>query len=916
MAPNDILSRIYPTASETKKREEEKNLYDEEEELADGNDNDSMLLDNNELTRTYERVVLEGSKIRIGCPHLLSIPITTPTISTNIMLPETITSLATRNRNEALKKQKQFAESSMLKTTLEKEKMLARRPILNSKHVKWFRNHVPLLNVNHFHHQMEAVLVDPTESLVVVQNTTISSDDEQENNDENSVIKITELSGTASKPNPKPPPSINVLVNNETSLREGQIQNNLLTNSVELLQLKQQQSFLDARTSENANEYVEARKSANMSSGTSEFNNPNNEQSLDKEKSASELYINEFGELVINKVSKYFAGKYTCLAYHGQSEVLLDVLVNSQASNNVRPEKALKLDGSTDQAHVNHKMASESGIAHEELIDNSGVYLNSDGHRTGNGPIEGRSQQQESADEADNKSSILDQINREPNGAQNKDNFDGEDKSKGEDETILSVDSISTKHLSQYKTRMAGKKLKPPKRGGIIVKPENIDDKIEREAEILETTFDSPKRVILDKNGGVQDVTQSSNYRLNFQRISAQIVKSEIIQLDDLKNIPGFLYSKQHLYCPLGHLQWKHIYPLVKPLCPSDPRVISSEFRCYHLAWRLISMIVSESFSSERNRVSDSCDSSILDILWFKDGDQLEFDTSGIEISSNLNIKLINILEQFSENADFISFSTESTQEHQREKSGEGRIGENLTKANMSSKWICPLRGRTIEIDGVRKDSVGRYTCALRMRISKLRKIIHKLYKLNRQGPFHHQYRSNHIKRPSLDTSYLDGTLLEIDATARLSGNDISCCNGQDEFSIGGITRSQQQEQQHQDGEDSIKGLFKGDVQAERAPMNIEAIKSEGSIESNQSPKSYEEMDNVTSRAIKTNSDHPLTKQIAIFKSILERRFSREQWLEYMEQQFSRLQDPLAVIQSFSLLVPERPGKCLCSIKF
>lgn len=901
------MSHKHPTASNENKQEEEKENFDDDKGLqADVNDNDSILLDNNEPTKTYERVVLEGSKIRMSCPHLLPTSITTLTISTHIMPPKS--SLAMINRDEALRKQKRFAGASTLKPMLEKKKISEGQPIVHDyEHVKWFRNHVPLLNINHFHHKTK-VLLDPSTPPVVIRNPS-SSDDEHNNKGENPVIKITELTQKAINPSSKPPQSVAILVNNETLLEENQIQNNLLTNSVKQLQLKQQ-LLLQTKSSENANEYVQVRKRANMSARGSGQNNTNNVQLRDKEQLASELYINEFGELVINKVSQYFAGKYTCLANHRQSEVLLDVLVNSQAANNVGSERALKL-GSADQANAYLKMVRESdrlpSIAHGELIDNSGVYLNSDDHETGNGPIEGRGQQQ-SAESADNKLSILDQINSGPNGAQNEDNSDVEAKSKNNG-TKLTAESLSIEHLSRNEPLLkVERELRSSERDDNILKSKKIDNRDEPETENFETTSDSTKPVVLNEEEK-QNKTISSNVRLNLQRIPAQIVESEIIRLDDLKNIPGFLYTKQHLYCPIGHLHWKHIYPLLRPFCPYDPRMVSNKFRCYHLIWRLISRIVSESFTGEQG-VSSDCDNSILDILWFKDGNQLNFDNNGREKKSNLNIKLINILEQFSANASLVSSPPEW--QHYDEPSGDNSVENypNLPKANLSSKWICPLRGRTIEIDGVGKESIGRYTCALRMRISKLRGIIQKLYKLNRHGHSHHHPHSHYNRKLPLDS-----TLLEIDAARRPTNNDISCCNGLDEFSIGGNTTLRQRVKRREEGKEK-EGPFKLDAQVSKVAMSTETMETENSTKSNQSPRFDEEMDKVTSQPIKTNSNHPLTKQIAIFKSILEGRFSREQWLEYMGQQLSRLQDPLAVIQSFSLLVAERSGECLCSIKF
>lgn len=932
---NETLSRNHVSSLDEKQGREE----EERDGDYNGDGDDSLLVANNEPTKTYERVVLEGSKIRISCPHMLSASITTSITSlTHIKPPEN--SLATIYRNEVLKKQKQFAITTLnpdSESENEREKIWEQRPIvLNSEHVKWFRNHVPLLNVNHFHHQTK-MLLDPATSSVV-QNTSSSrdegcskvdgdSDDDNINDNDDLVIKITELSQTANS-RAKLFGS-NTSVANETIVGKGQIQNNLLTNSVEQIQ-QLKQLLSETKTSENANEYAKVRKRANMLARGLRQNNddgittaaPVNEQLLGQGQS-SDMYINEFGELVINKVSQYFAGKYTCLAYHRQSEVLLDVLVNSQNAN-MGSEQAIKLDG-TEQVNADLEMASESNAllstVQEGLIDNSRIHLNSNDHKTGNGPIEDRDeQQQQSAESADNKLSILDQI-REPNGAQMEDNFDGEANSK-KDETLeeISLENLS-RDGSQYESKngsylMVDNKSATLNRDKITLRSKNINDREEQRGGGEPTTLNSLERMALGdgklkKEGESNNASSPTNYRLNYQRLPAQIVKSEIIQLGDLKLIPGFLYSKQHLYCPIGHLQWKLIYPLVRPLCPTDSRMLSNEFRCYHLAWRLILKVVSESISSSERGSPNSCDNSILDILWFKDDDQLDFDTNGREKNANLNIKLINILEKFGDSAGSISLPPERQSEQNEE-----NIVENypsLPISNLSTKWICPLRGRTIEIDGVRKDSAGRYTCALRMKISKVREIIQKSYKLsNNNSHLHpHQYGHHYLRQPSLDSSSHSDrrALLEIDAANRPSNNDISCCNGQDEFSTAILEKPLKEKGGQQEP-------FKLDAQVGKSAMNIETMKPRNSTKSNQSPKSDEEMDRVASRPIKTNGNHPLTKQIAVFKLILEKRFSGEQWLEYMDQQLSRLQDPLAVIQSFSLLVAERSGKCLCSIKF
>lgn len=945
---------------------------EEEEEDEEEDDSISASANNNRATKTYERVVLEGSKIRISCPHA-------PSTITSIPSGPPETLLATIQRSKALKREKQFATDFEL---AKERRELEQQPIVPiAGQVKWFRNHVPLLNVNHFHHQT-SLLVDPTLPPAL----------QNKNNNNNyyekdyPVIKITKLSPTVelkAEPASQTITSASELEGTMLQLREDQIEHNLLMNSVEhqlQLQLKHQQllSNLGQGSSENANESSSSRlrKQANMSARSSTVRSDklkvrtNNEQSErddeeeeEEEKEAAKWHINEFGELVINKVSQYFAGKYTCLTHGRQSEVLLDVLLDD---NDKGPERASKL-ANTRQVEANPKLmvASDSstllndevveGERKSRFIDNSKLYLNFDAQeKSGNGPIESKVEVQlaDSAITKLNNSNKLGQIEERKSdktlsGRGEEDNLD-RGANFGEDDKTNSAKSLFGKGHVPHKTgneplipaTEQKEALFPVERDDkTILQAGYIDDKDEEQGNEEELFHLDPSKSVLDEagkksNNGNRNIS-STNLRSYLQRFTAQVVKSEIIQVADLKLIPGFLYTKQQLYCPIGRLHWNHIYPLVKPLCSSSSNSISvklgkaksEEFRCYHLAWRLISRIVSsqqyvggEKEERKKSPSGHNCANTILDIVWFKDGDQLKFDKNGRERGTNLNVKLINSLQLFAEEAAGSGGGSISDSSREDEGSvGGGKVawkgGKNGSspKENLfeSIKWTCPLRGRTIEIDGVRKDNAGRYTCALKLSILKLHQIIQNLRKLN------HHVHQHQLRRQSLQQKQQNVSDLSESAVGNSSGvtfhdNDILCCDGQDEFLKMGTTTTtptasseviEKQQQQQRFGKISSKL----DSQVKIAMETIDLV-GQNSSKSSQSEEFAGEL-------AETNREHSLAKQIAVFEAILAGKVSRSLWLEYTNELLSKLQNPLTAIQTFSFLVAERSGKCLSSIK-
>lgn len=701
-----------------------------------------------EATKTYERVVLEGSRIRIGCPH------------NSRIAPGTSFAAARRQLTSNNKGgQKQFATrggADSGATTV-------------GPRVKWFRNHVPLMNLNHFQH------------------TNLFAD---------------------STTGPQRASSGQLLAPTSESSSTGNTGR----------QWSQDDDDDDAagETAPSANVNEPHRKDANM---------PGQQPAW---------YVNNLGELVISEVSRYFAGKYTCLSGGRQSEVLLDVLADADGQQALASEQARAI-GPKPSRDIVGASNPKSGDSISGKLD-----FSADQRRVaGNEPIEKKEGFESKTGNAaagshllgDQPSASIGQPEIGVHSLQRPDSDDDDDESPVDNNPSLDESNsiITPKGGADGAALTAGNK----------------------EAEKIETLG----RDIGESGTDELATNNNNNNKINVSqrrsRHPVHVVKSQAIQWADLKLVPGFLYTKQHLYCPVTGrtgLQLDHIYPLLRTFCPlhhpppttittSSPATTTSTahnnlaIRCYLLAQRLIYRL-----AASNNEQGDYCSAPMLDLLWFKDGRRLEFDAYG-RGKGQLNVKLIN--------------------------SSDGNIGRPIPELvalpehpNRSSKMICPPSGRTLEIDGLRNEAAGRYNCALKLSPDKLRKIIGQLRQWNEPG-----------KAVKWRNSIV------------VHDNDISASL------LGAL--SQQRGQQRD-------VLLQIETDGRPTNRSREVREQPGPGSSGVQPL--------------------LAQRIGLLESILRGKMSSERALNHIEElvaswSSSRVPDPLVSVQTFSLLVDERPGK-------
>lgn len=599
---------------------------------------------NNLAIRTYERVVLEGSRVRINCPHLTR---------------------ETPDENGAEDAHGVW-HSSPRHTTVEAQahQQTAGTAQTKSGQVKWFRNHVPLLNLNHFQHQLlNYPPTAPTDEF----GTSVELASLQALKAAPDVIELnqtTELSRTTTS-------------NNQL----GQIGTASPTISGSRVPL------LNSVISENVNEPVDRRKLVNT---------PRQSSSLHSNVWAREWYIGKFGELVINKVSQHHSGKYTCLVSGGQSEVLLDVLMDSSTdakqwkaflgANWLEPtiveenkpggaKQASGLDPSVDM-----KSHSRSGLVSQE----SNTFENV--------PIEGQTGR------------LLDENRGVGVRVENDSRVDGSSSIK------LNLIRLSR----DYPMPVTGSQ---PASISMLSSPDGKSSQIAPprfvEEETLEKTL-APATT--SPRCGRKSIQLDVNRNRQFNPV--HLVRSEIIQWNDLKSVPGFLYTRQQLHCPVGvdPLQFQAdaivnaLYPGNLRLTPDDDK-IGLRLRYESFAKRLIYHIA----TSRQSNLN--CPPSPLDLIWLKDGAELKFDSNGKESDKILNLRLINTSNHSSDGGNYGSVTPLFSKEASNSK--------NVTRflegsKSFGTKLECPFEGQILEIDGMRSDDAGLYTCAFKLNVQKL----------------------------------------------------------------------------------------------------------------------------------------------------------------------------------------------------
>lgn len=826
--------------------------------------------------KTYERVVFEGSTISIRCPH-------------------------------------HTEPSNAQPATLDAQQpaSLHFRSPDDSSRVKWFRNHVPLRNLNH-----------------------------------SRAGSLTSQKGTYATSHDAEPTSVVAVVNADYTRAASEITElNLTTSSLptELALSSQLPKELNAVeklvgqfdgptiseppaeeterlvTSENVNEPTGSRKRINvLESGHTP---------------RTSLYINKIGELVINKVSKYLAGKYTCLFDGRQSEVLLDVstdggnrasLISTRADLDRKKSAGLHSSNQTD--------IPEPGVScNPLLIETSPVELNRD------------------SGELSINSKLINWLNVNVNKSRSELSHTEIDSKIHTRERSIDTNLDNDRDLLTQGTRSSGSS-----RDSQLLRDDNsaiqydslgnVDPRVESggrhygsqlSKQSLLTTLVNDGLVELEQSAPQTIHSKTSGHRLpssTRKHRSVHQIKVEAIQMNDIKLVPGFLYTKQQLYCPIGPnsiLKRKHIISLAEGLCSGDSASgspspnLGYRIGCYHLAENLLLHIIGHNCSSDSDDMKtvayqkkdmnekgssvsgidyEKADQSynalyfygpIFELVWLKDGRKLEFSSGGRGKDPKLNVKLINSLNQSNvsyrdngrkkTNADSLSIVASKVPLMIGAQHGGGT---KLEEPDVDLKHLEEphfpdllgsqlVRGRVLEIDGVRREHMGRYTCALELNIAKLVQFTRSLRHL---GELNGQIRwkSNLV-----------------------NDNNTSCCDGEPyqplpsaQPNLRDKRKSRERENAHQNPSSPSEPPFS------QARQTNEASAPDLSTSSKRDGHSSLDSGLLT----------PLTP-IEMLRAILSVNSCCQKYLHHIERQISRLTGPLINIQTFSLVVNDRPGK-------
>lgn len=1128
-------------------------------------------------TKTYERVVLEGSNIRLSCPHSNVPTPTTIRRRKNILFFQSSTKVQ-KNSNllassSVYNGEKQFVDAQQKQATLATRHsgptftapsfVASLEPV-----VKWFRNHVPLQNLNHFQHAKHNGSSSRSDKHQHQQSNKQSG---QHKHDElpliqQTTINITELERQKAEfyQTPAASGASETLLllsssgpdnNNEESAswQQQQAQTLPATSAAQLNLLTKGSRFSSKPlkrmaklaqtaplTSENANEqhwqpvqgFKQVRKFTKMLEASShdlaspihaihetqkkenksdsddydddsDYDNQLNGDSMEdgrrgyqqtqeastnsdnEEVDDSSWHINEFGELVINKVSQYFAGKYTCLSAGLQSEVLLDVLRLTIANDN-RPapkaavegeegdyvelagskkSKRAYFDGESDEKEsaTSNELTESFPSGNQQETDESSLNgtqgeafflansANDQPTRTGNGAEEKKVDENKGFESKtvsissgiSNSSNISEASSDAPlvsiSGA-----FDHSsgtqanyfarglplvqktatieptndelvpllpattDILRPEKEALAIRDTLANSIKTTSRAcdvDLALGSLSVPKEGQncrqILERSQQKDDKrldvesdkwtksekkhaaAAADARLLGADTDQIRRanvsltsgrlLIHNKNDMTTTTTKKSLPLLDLAKHPVHLVKSETIRAKDLKSIPGFLYTKQRLYCPLSmslnDFIRAFIHPITQKLCstttktktvgaaaaaaalppttttiepPTNDEAKELKSACHHASERLIYKLIIMSQQESVENCSDSDTDHLFELNWFKDGVQLEFEKESGKVKGiNLNVRMISNFSEhqfFTNSLPSSSSANEKLPVDKKERNwfniespastidGVQKTTTITTTTNtattttttnarkLNAKSVldvmspseCPLKGRALELDGVKRDNTGRYTCALRFHLSKLDKIISKL-QIRQQHQHHHHQASSPITRTKSACSNTDNDKSSCHDKQSL-GSSSSVSSSASEFDQNRST-STQKEQIEPNDLTSSESWVKKEQQQHQQQQHDEQNESEKKKDNHSLSERQKIILAKGASFIQNHYHTTLTKRVALFDSILRNQPVYEKDLNYILALLAKLHNPLATIQSFSLVVAERSGK-------
>lgn len=850
--------------------------------------------DDQPATRTFEQISLEGSKVRLVCPHAASV-VVTPRAS----------SFATATTTHLENAVKQWpgppGERADLGPDLAAELTNGRQrqsDAVRAGSVKWFRNHVPLLlgpryfqssdgRPSHLHHQSFSKRPPRAGRW---SSPDGASGDRPPAPAATTTIGLSELAGPA-----KEGPTNQGADRDDADDNEDGQRADLAIGEQRPSPLAIQRTLpAPAEEGPNVNESEGERKLFNLPttldpSPGSLSSEP--ERALGQLEPATDgWFVNEFGELVISRVSRYFAGKYTCLAAGRQSELMLNVLRLDEAGTEEEEGSGgnhgqqQRLDGSpTDRGEsFDRPPADESELAEkfakETTPEEPDKSLKAGGdYRSGSGRI--ASGGAESAGR------------RRPNGSGRGQDPAGKldrGRAMGSARTRVALEGATLSPLPVPAGTGAGT-------GGPFGAPPIGQTTTEANSNVGSHRAD--RRVELEParrrmRPPLQSPTTTTRPH---RRRQIHYVESETVGPAELRFIPGLLYTKQLFHCPVlrsGELNRaldEHLQPIGEQFCRAFD--IDSETspgvgrRCRDLAFRLLKLLARSGCGLSPGELkwpsgSDWCPRSAtwpLEVVWFKDGRQLHSDE---QTESGLNIKLIDLLDQYK-----IGNAPDGSARHpgaagQRwapVPSGQGSLQDQPD--GLRPAPMCPPEGLILEIDGIKKDNAGHYTCALKLSVPKLRQILEALRRRN-EG-------SLAIKWPNCvhdnDISCCDGDGQAVEAVGRLAGSRERSNHFAD------ARNASRPRRQEVGGQPTLIGFepSRGELGAQQQGAQV-AEPSWGSRENNGSDR-----------------------RAALMESIFNGSAPSERSLNYLERALldSLKSIPITRLQTFALVVSERPGK-------
>jgi hypothetical protein len=1000
------------------------------------------------IVKTYEKIVLAGSEVRLVCPHA-EIPLEAPRPNSLTTLPTRQTALLEpppppqQQQQQPLASYSKETKGHTLGPTMPQIVGGGAKSYDGNEQVRWFRNHVPLPNQNYSpnesrvgsakagprskhqppsgggmttsaaaasgQHQWQDVALQAISSKLN-QTAGLMRDEKGNDSSGDGVGSEGNRGLDGSMGHRRKPHTEYTTIHHRTFARTNA--NELPRN--EQFQIHNPQQLAARLDRENIQKNIRVVQYGNTASNE----NP-------------DWYLGEFGELVHPRIGLGSAGSYTCLHDGKQSEILLDVLSDensSLASSSADPltgdpnPSSILMTGEKIEQMLSSRAGSsvESGPAwlesRGELLGSSdGVRVdqpNSRGSiRSSNGLLmsgqvgEGNGKMPPGMGPASLEANVMSSsigsntrlrpplvvdestaLERDLNESPN-----GQTRANGRRHRRLVVTTTEVP-LPDKDLAIQRRSFETPVQFLAKNSQDTINSKALHEnnsstnSELGEQTNSTTNASLEAASENSKRQTNKWTTHLNFitsyrplSKPQLHLVESEIIPNHDLESIPGLLYTKQQFYCPLINQAdllaafEDRLNLLIENVCrPQRTDQITDEqyLSCSKLINQLIDQLIDINENCPKSDRSNSgpngqsshnsnlyCSNSkkiekIVDILWYKDGSKLEFDSNGRGIDKRLNVKLIDFINQLeaSSNNNDNKASTSPRQAQQIDLSSSreemspllslaARQQEKSSNRTQQKHVLCPPKGLILEIDGVRRINAGRYTCALRFNNVGLRISLKALKRLRLS---HGSQRDS--RGEGEGGSGGSGCLVEkndkskcCDADNSGKGNGVhpaaawsvpemgsapeigkttlsvlraeTLGNGENEniervsLAGGGGLRSVSDKLNPSDG-------FL-DASTEKLRTKISASSSgRGATDygANKTESSYKENNEVLADGI----EHPFVpKQIMALESILNGSSSissGEPWT-YLEQAISRPQPPV-IAQTFFLLITERPGKC------